>query len=66
MYLEQKHFKSALVAVEPVIEAHARRARTFSSSQGTRASELGQKDKAIAYYKAALTYSQTSWTRERV
>lgn len=56
MYLEQKHYKSALVAVEPVIEAQPE----FADLQfiaGYASEQLGQKDKASAYYKAALTYS---------
>ncbi|MGB4593721.1 MAG: tetratricopeptide repeat protein [Coriobacteriia bacterium] len=56
LYIEQKHYKSALVAVEPVIETRPEFAdlefiAAYASEQ------LGDKEKAIGYYRAALKYS---------
>lgn len=56
LYIQQKHYKSALVAVEPVIETRPEFAdlefiAAYASEQ------LGDKEKAIAYYKAALKYA---------
>ena len=55
-YLEQKHFKSALFAVEPVIETRPEFA-DLEFIAGYASEQLGDAEKAITYYRAALKYS---------
>lgn len=56
LYLDQKHYKSALVAVEPVVKVRPEYA-DLEFIAGYASEQLGDKDKAITYYKAALKYS---------
>ena len=55
-YVEKQHYKSALVAIEPVIEARPEYA-DLQYLAGYSCEQLGLRDPAVAYYRGALTYN---------
>jgi len=56
LYVDQKHYKSTLVAVDPVIEVRPELA-DLQYLSGFANEQLGNKDIAIERYRAALKYS---------
>lgn len=56
IYIDQKHYKSTLVAVDPVVEARPELA-DLQYLSGFANEQLGNKDVAIERYRAALKYS---------
>jgi len=54
-YIGQKHYKSALTALEPVAKARPEFA-DLQYLSGYSCEQLGLRDHAIAYYRAALEY----------
>lgn len=56
LYVDQKHYKSTLVAVDPVVEARPELA-DLQYLSGFANEQLGNKDVAIERYQAALKYS---------
>lgn len=55
MYIQQKHYKSALVAVDPVLETRPDLA-DLQYISGFANEQLGNKDKAIERYRAAAQF----------
>lgn len=55
-YVEKKHYKSALVALEPVIQLQPQYA-DLQYLAGYSCEQLAINDKAVEYYRGALTYS---------
>lgn len=56
IYLSQKHYKSALFTVEPVLKSQPQYA-DLQYIAGYASEQLGRRDAAIAYYRAALQYA---------
>ncbi|MDI6693160.1 MAG: tetratricopeptide repeat protein [Anaerosomatales bacterium] len=56
LYLSQKHYKSALFTVEPVLKSQPQYA-DLQYIAGYASEQLGKRDEAIAYYRAALKYA---------
>jgi tetratricopeptide (TPR) repeat protein len=56
LYIDQKHYKSTLVAVDPVVEARPELA-DLQYLSGFANEQLGNKETAIERYRAALKYS---------
>jgi Tfp pilus assembly protein PilF len=56
LYLSRKHYKSALFTVEPVLKSQPQYA-DLQYIAGYASEQLGRRDAAIAYYRAALTYA---------
>lgn len=56
IYLSQKHYKSALFTVEPVLKAQPQYA-DLQYIAGYASEQLGRRDAAVAYYRAALQYA---------
>lgn len=56
LYIDQKHYKSTLVAVDPVVEARPELA-DLQYLSGFANEQLGNKEIAISRYQAALKYS---------
>lgn len=56
LYISQKHYKSALFTVEPVLKTQPQYA-DLQYIAGYASEQLGKRDAAIAYYRAALQYA---------
>jgi tetratricopeptide (TPR) repeat protein len=56
LYLSQKHYKSALFTVEPVLKSQPQYA-DLQYIAGYASEQLGKREAAIAYYRAALKYA---------